>query len=56
MKNICLLAAAALLVAFTAVNLFLPYAVLLLLIGAAVGFPCKLFKGARKTECLLESC
>ena len=56
MKNICLLSAAFLLVVFTAVNLFLPYAVVLLALGVLVGFSCKLFKTSGKTECLLGAC
>ena len=52
----CILTVTALVLAFTAVNLFLPYAVALLAIIAVVGLPCKLLLVERGRECRLGTC
>jgi hypothetical protein len=60
MNLLCALAAIGLLIGFTAVNLFLPYAILVLGagMGAAVllGIPCGLLDRDRSGECRLGSC
>jgi hypothetical protein len=46
--------------AFTAVNLFIPYALLVLLaagiVAAAFGIPCGIFSRGRQGECRLGYC
>lgn len=60
MKILCAGAAIAFLIAFTAVNLFIPYA--LVVIGLAVGFsaflgiPCGFLTRDHKGECRLGYC
>ena len=56
MKTICIFSYAALAVLFAAVILFLPYAILVLAVAIAIGFPCKIFKRSSKTECRLGFC
>jgi hypothetical protein len=60
MKAVCTLFALLFLVLFTAVNLFLPYA--LIVLAAAIGFsallglPCGLWRRDHKGECRLGIC
>ena len=56
MKTICMLTAVALLVGFTALNLFLPYAVLVIALAIVIGLPCKVFVRSHKNECRLGFC
>jgi hypothetical protein len=60
MKTLCTLAAIAFAIAFTAVNLFIPYAlaVFLLAIGFAafLGIPCGFLTRDDKGECRLGYC
>jgi len=60
MKTGCALAAVLLVVAFTAVNLFIPYALLILAFGIGlavfVGVPCGFLTRGRKGECRLGYC
>ncbi len=56
MKTLCIISAAILVVLFAAVNLFLPYAVLVLALAVAIGFPCKIFRRSQKKECRLGFC
>ena len=56
MKSICILTAAALLVVFTALNLFLPYAVLVIALAIVIGLPCKVFVRSHKDECRHSFC
>jgi hypothetical protein len=60
MRILCAFAAIAFVIAFTAVNLFIPYAlvVAILAIGFAafLGIPCGFLTRDRKGECRLELC
>jgi hypothetical protein len=60
MKVFCGMAIVGLIVAFTAVNLFLPYAVLVLAAGIGlariVGIPCGFLTRDPKRECRLGYC
>ena len=56
MKNICLVIAVVLLIAFSAVNLFLPYALLVLALFIPLGFACKVIGRSSKKECPLGFC
>lgn len=60
MNPICVTAAVVFALAFTAFNLFIPYALLVLLaaglLAAAFGIPCGLFRRDRKGECRLGYC
>jgi hypothetical protein len=60
MKMVCAFVAVVLLLAFTAVNLFIPYALILLGLAAGMAFlfgiPCGLFARDRKGECRLGIC
>lgn len=60
MKTICAVSAIVILAAFTAVNLFLPYALLVLAAGAgaayAFGVPCGILSGKRGPSCRLGTC
>ena len=56
MKTLCVISYIILAVVFAAVILFLPYAVLLLAVAIALGFPCKIFRRSRKQECRLGFC
>jgi hypothetical protein len=56
MNNICIVIAVALLVAFSAVNLFIPYALLALALFIPLGFACRVISRARKQECRLGFC
>jgi hypothetical protein len=56
MKNLCIFIALGLLVAFTAVNLFLPYALLVLALFIPLGFACKVISRSQKKECRLGFC
>jgi hypothetical protein len=60
MKPVCALAALAFLVMFTAVNLFLPYALIVLAaaigLAAVLGIPCGLLQRDRKGECRMGFC
>lgn len=60
MKAICAVSAIFILAAFTAVNLFIPYALLVLAIGAvaarAFGIPCGILAGKRGASCRLGTC
>ena len=52
MKNACTIAAIVLLIAFSAVNLFLPYALIVL----GLGYACKVIQRSRNRECRLGFC
>jgi hypothetical protein len=60
MKMICAWTAIALVIAFTAVNLFIPYALvvfgLAIGMGYFLGIPCGLLTRGRKGECRLGYC
>jgi hypothetical protein len=56
MRNICLVIAVALLVAFSAVNLFIPYALLVLALFIPLGFACRVISRSRKQECRMGFC
>ena len=56
MKYLCIIAAVSLLVIFTAVNLFLPYALLVLALFIPLGFACKVISRSRGRECRLGFC
>jgi hypothetical protein len=60
MNPICAAMAVVIALAFTAVNLFIPYALLVLLaagiIAAAFGIPCGIFSRGRQGECRLGYC
>ena len=60
MKMFCALVAVVLLLAFSAVNLFIPYALILLGLAAGMaylfGVPCGLFERGRRAECRLGVC
>ena len=60
MKIACALMAVVFLLAFSAVNLFIPYALILLGLAAGIaylfGVPCGLFNRGRKGECRLGVC
>ncbi len=60
MKAICAFSAIGILAAFTAVNLFIPYALLVLALGAAAarafGIPCGIFSGKKGSSCRLGTC
>jgi hypothetical protein len=56
MRNICLVIAVALLVAFSAVNLFIPYALLVLALFIPLGFACRVISRSSKQECRMGFC
>ncbi len=56
MNSICIVLAVGLLIAFTAVNLFLPYALLVLALFIPLGFACKVIGRSSKKECPLGFC
>ena len=60
MKPICVFAALLFLALFTAVNLFLPYPLIVLAaalgLAAVLGIPCGLLNRDRKGECRLGYC
>ncbi len=60
MKAICAVSAMVILAAFTAVNLFIPYALLVLALGAAgvwaFVIPGGIFSGKKGSSCRLGSC
>ena len=56
MKNICTVIAVGLLIAFSAVNLFLPYALLVLALFIPLGFACQGSGRSTRKECRLGFC
>lgn len=56
MNYICTVAAITLLIIFSAVNLFLPYAILTLGLLLGLGFACKIIQKSRNRECRLGFC
>ncbi len=56
MKSICGLAAIILILAFTAVNLFLPYALAVFTLFIGLAFVCGVVKRRTKQECPLGFC
>lgn len=56
MKNACTIAAVVLLIAFSAVNLFLPYALIVLGLLFGLGYACKVIQRSRNRECRLGFC
>ncbi|MEJ5357434.1 MAG: hypothetical protein WHT06_02065 [Desulfobacterales bacterium] len=60
MKAICAVSAVVVLTVFTAVNLFIPYALLVLATGAvaayAFGIPCGILSGKKGGSCRLGTC
>ncbi|MFZ7125560.1 MAG: hypothetical protein ACOWWM_05330 [Desulfobacterales bacterium] len=56
MKSICAIAAIVLLIAFSAVNLFIPYALAVLALLFALGYSCKVIQKSRNRECRLGFC
>ena len=56
MKNLCIIAAIVLLVAFSAVNLFIPYALAVLALLFGLGYACKVIQRSRNRECKLGFC
>ena len=56
-NTVCLIAAALLILAFSAVNLFLPYAVMVIALFVGLSFTCGWIKKRRRsTECPLGFC
>ena len=56
MKSICGLAAVILLLAFSAVNLFLPYAIVVFAALIGLAFVCGIIKRRTRQECPLGFC
>ncbi len=56
MKHICITAAIVLLIAFSAVNLFIPYALVVLALLFGLGYACKVIQRSRNRECKLGFC
>jgi len=56
MKNICVILAIGLAVLFSAVNLFLPYALLVIAGFVALALSCGVIKKSRNRECRLGFC
>ena len=56
MKNICVIAAIVLLLVFSAVNLFIPYALAVLAMMFGLGYACKVIQRSRNKECRLGFC
>ncbi len=56
MNHLCLFAAVVLLIAFSAVNLFLPYALVVLGLLFGLGYACKVIQKSRNRECRLGFC
>ena len=56
MLNICATFAVAILIAFTAVNLFLPYGLFALAAVIPLGFACGVISRAKGGECKLGLC
>jgi hypothetical protein len=56
MKSICGLAAVILLLAFAAVNLFLPYAMVVFALLIGLAFICRIVKRRTRQECPLGFC
>ena len=56
MKSICGLAAIFLLIAFSAVNLFLPYALVVFAVMIGLAFACGIVKRRTGKECPLGFC
>lgn len=60
MKTLCTFAAFAFMIAFSAVNLFIPYALLVLALAVGMivylGVPCGFLARDRKGECRLGVC
>lgn len=48
MKSLCIISAVLIMVLFAAVNLFLPYAVLVIALAVAIGFPCKFLRRSQR--------
>lgn len=56
MRTICMISYVILAIGFAVVNLFLPYAILVLVAAFALGFPCKIFRRSNDKECRLGFC
>jgi hypothetical protein len=56
MKSMCAIAAIALLIAFSAVNMFIPYALIGLALLVGLGYSCKIIQRSRGRECRLGFC
>ena len=56
MNNLCAVIAVVLLVAFSAVNLFLPYAIAVLALMFGLAYACKVIQRSRNRECRLGFC
>jgi len=56
MNSACAIAAIVLLIAFSAVNLFIPYALVVLGLMFALGYSCKVISRSRNRECRLGFC
>ncbi len=56
MKNICIVIDVSLLISFTADNLIIPYALLVLALFIPLGFACKVISRSTKKECRLGFC
>lgn len=56
MKNLCAIAAIVLLIAFAAVSLFIPYALIVLGLLFGLGYVCKVIQRSRNQECRLGFC
>lgn len=54
--NLCALGAVVLLIAFAAVSMFIPYALVVLAMLVGLGFACKVIKRSRNEECKLGFC
>jgi hypothetical protein len=56
MKILCILSAVILAVAFSTLNLFLPFALIIFAAAIGVGILCGLIKNPRSETCLLGRC
>jgi hypothetical protein len=56
MKDMCIGLAVLLLVLFSAINLFIPYALIVLGLFVGLGFICGVIKKSSKKECPLGFC
>lgn len=54
--NLCAIAAVVLLIAFAAVSMFIPYALIVLAMLFGLGYACKVIQRSRNQECKLGFC
>ena len=54
--NLCAIGAVVLLIAFAAVSMFIPYALIVLAMLFGLGYACKVIQRSRNQECKLGFC